>query len=59
MRNAGVIFILLVALVVGLMAAIQVSAQPDAYRQTATRDTSTGPYNPNLPSPDAFPHRGA
>jgi hypothetical protein len=59
MRNAGVIFVLLVALVVGLMAAIQASAQPDAYHQTATRDTSTGPYNPNPPSPDAVLHRGA
>jgi hypothetical protein len=59
MRNAGVIFVLLVALVVGLMAAIQASAQPDIYRQTATRDTSTGPYNPNQPSPDALPLRGA
>lgn len=54
MRNAGFILVLLVALVVGVVASIQASAQSDAYRQTATRDKSTGPYNPNLPAPDAF-----
>jgi hypothetical protein len=59
MRNAGFILVLLIALVVGVVASIQASAQSDAYSQTASRDESTGPYNPNLPAPDALPRRGA
>ena len=57
MRNASVILILLMALVIGFLASVAVATASDA--ELAARDASTGPYNPNLPSPDALPRRGA
>jgi hypothetical protein len=56
MRNTSFILILLVALFLGVLAMIDAAGKD--LLQLTTRDQSTGPYNPDLPSEDAIA-RGA
>jgi hypothetical protein len=56
MAHAGLILVLLLALFLGVVASVHAVG---ADTTLASRDESTGPFNPNLPSPDALSRRGA
>ena len=62
MRDMGFILILIVALFgalfLGVLASIHLASIAAAELQLATRDQSTGPYNPNQP-PERARRRGA
>ena len=52
MRSASIILVLLFALVISFLASIAVATASEV--QTAVRDESTGPYNPNTPRDGAL-----
>jgi hypothetical protein len=56
MRTITIAVVLVSGLVIAVAEPIHAHASVVV---TSTRDSSTGPFNPNLPSPDALPRRGA
>jgi hypothetical protein len=56
MRTITIPLILLSAIAIGALASVHAHASVVA---PSTADSSTGPFNPNSPAPDAFPRRGA